>query len=504
MADDKEKPEKKKPVEQKERGEGKAEKMKREAQKEKTEKRGHLRKDISQKRAKDEREDLKEKVKKFKDRDFPSAKDEKGHSKKEKSSSEKGSDPFKDVKIFDEEPEKKSDKSGEKSVEPINPFESPLKTHTEKEEKDKKGEEVEKKQKKEEKSKEREGKREEESVKKAEETDAVPGKVVEVKKEDEKEEKTEVPEVVEVKGKPVGGHVEPAETSVSPEGAETDESKEDFWDVLEQAGITKKRIVYFFFILVGLILALYFIFSFIGEEEPVYEVSEEEEAVESEGDSDSYEIVSSYILGLEYTKDGFTPIDAVPIGEIGEFVGVDTAYIIGGVTGYYESRIIYYNDILRRMENIYNTDIYALLDMSVDRRKALNVHLSEMLKLIEKGESAYEEIDQAMEAFDSEYEQVVEERDLYEEDFFSYSQEFYGKNAYDSLESFIIFSQKAARIKAYYNAYDILKGMFTSSINALRPRYEDILSNKEAVIKGIRVFDIPASDIEAIIPVEGD
>ena len=45
------------------------------------------------------------------------------------------------------------------------------------------------------------------------------------------------------------------------------------------------------------------------------------------------------------------------------------------------------------------------------------------------------------------------------------------------------------------NAFQML------SLDALEPRYRDIDSNIEALIKGIRVFDIPYSDIEAIVPV---
>ena len=44
--------------------------------------------------------------------------------------------------------------------------------------------------------------------------------------------------------------------------------------------------------------------------------------------------------------------------------------------------------------------------------------------------------------------------------------------------------------------------MYVNALTVSIPRYNDIKANKEALIKGVRVFDIPGSDIDAIRRVE--
>ena len=61
----------------------------------------------------------------------------------------------------------------------------------------------------------------------------------------------------------------------------------------------------------------------------------------------------------------------------------------------------------------------------------------------------------------------------------------------------------ANELKAYYNAYRIVLDLCIAYLDLLEPRYQDIVANTEALIKGIRIFDVPASDIEAILPIEG-
>jgi hypothetical protein len=63
-------------------------------------------------------------------------------------------------------------------------------------------------------------------------------------------------------------------------------------------------------------------------------------------------------------------------------------------------------------------------------------------------------------------------------------------------------SSQTAKLKAQYGSENILKNMFINSLTVLRPRAKDISTNTEALIKGVKVFDIRGSDINAIIPVK--
>ena len=332
-----------------------------------------------------------------------------------------------------------------------------------------------------------------------------------------------VSEVPVAEKEDLGGHVEPpvVETLVD-KAAKKEEFKEEFWSILEQSGITKGLIIK---IAIGIIVLVIGIMSFGtiknlifgGDEDTVItsestsEVTEVREGEiednnrlplpESIKTSQAFPIISSYIFGLEYKKSGFTPITALPIGEWGVDKGVEAAFALGGVLEPYKAKISYYADVLRRMTNMYNTDVYALLDNSLDRRPTLENHLDQLAALIKEADSAFIEIGEAMDNFDRVYESTSIDRDASEEEFFLSTQELRGIDSYENLELFVGYSQEAMRIKAYYNGYKMMGGMIAVSLDKLEPRFDDISSNTEALVNGLRVFDVPASDIEAIIPI---
>jgi hypothetical protein len=302
---------------------------------------------------------------------------------------------------------------------------------------------------------------------------------------------------------------EPVIEKVPPSVSENDDVSSEFWEILAQAGITKKKLLYFLLIIVAGVFAFFYFFVWGGDE--VEEVKDVPEVVEEEvspednvsTSSESFSVASSYILGLEYADIG-VPDSDVDYLSVGNMVGIDSAFLLGGIPESFEVALVYFVDVIRRMDGMYYTDIYALLDMSVDRRQALDQHLLEMSELINEANLAYEQVLTTMTRLESEYKLVAEERDYKEGEFFSFLEALYGKSAYDSLEQFISLEQDSAKIKGYYNAYKLLSDMYVLYLGALGPRYDDIFANTEALIKGIRVFDIPSSDIEAIIPLSGE
>jgi len=300
--------------------------------------------------------------------------------------------------------------------------------------------------------------------------------------------------VAEPVAESVAGPVESAKV-VKVEGdlsPETEEFKKEAWDILEQAGITKKRIVTFLVIFAVVILFIMFgglrLFGIGGDGD---------EAPSSEGvkivESDETGIISSYIFGFEYAE---------PIGGEGLLGGVEAVLDFGEGESEFESRFVYYVDFLRKMDSIYATDIYALIDMSVDRRAALQDHIDEMKAIIAEGDAVYFEIKSRLESFDAEFEVLAIERDDLEVQFFTATNDLMPRDSHEYLLSFIEVSEEAAEIKAYYNAYRMVVDLYIIYLDLLEPRYQDILVNTEALVQGIRVFDVPVSDIEAILPVE--
>lgn len=291
------------------------------------------------------------------------------------------------------------------------------------------------------------------------------------------------------------------------------EFKEDFWNVLQQAGISKKKALTILVVIgVILIVALFLVFGGYnifwggGADKKEGQNVETVENVEAKipnnlpSGGEPYDIISSYIFGLEFVP-GITPIKAEPISILGDFAGIEAGLIFGKVSDLKVEQFVQYVQLLEKINNTYSVDIYSLLDMAVDRRVALDIYLKEMDALISEGMTALATIDADLERIDIQYDDMIEQANQYETAFFGYLQNYYGQTAYETLQYFVNSSNEAARIKAQYSAENALKTMFINSLNLIRPRYRDAVANTEALIKGIRVFDVPKSNIDAIIPI---
>jgi phage shock protein A len=92
-----------------------------------------------------------------------------------------------------------------------------------------------------------------------------------------------------------------------------------------------------------------------------------------------------------------------------------------------------YVQILEKMNNIYNVDLYAMLDLAVDRRAALDKYLKEMNNLIDQGDLALASIQGNLQEYDTQYAASQVLADSYETAFFSQVKNYYGQTAYDNL-----------------------------------------------------------------------
>jgi hypothetical protein len=283
------------------------------------------------------------------------------------------------------------------------------------------------------------------------------------------------------------------------ESFEDFDSGETFFDVLAEAGISKAL---FFWLLTGFVLIVFSILFFIfggfnwllgddfKEEEPTNTVVSEESFMGNESS------VSSVIEVGEVSSDNAS-FDA-------SLVGVNASFLLGDEYNSRRIDLVYYLDLLRQMQDIYRVDIYKYLDRNSERRESLNTFLDDMRTLLEDADTSVVAINRTLNNLDASYSVLLDKKDAYEDMFFNSVDTFHGSEAYDNLEFFIEFSQDSIAVKAYFSAYSNILDMFEQMLSLLGPRYEDIVVNKDALIKGIRVFDIPDSDIEAIIPLGND
>lgn len=290
-----------------------------------------------------------------------------------------------------------------------------------------------------------------------------------------------------------------------------EEFKGEFFKVLESAGITKRKIVVFASLFaVAVIALLFFVFGwykiliFWGDDVPEMPASEDvEEAGETGNIPDDsfgniFGIVSSYIFGLEY-QPAVENITAEPITTWGSLAGLDASFVFGEMGDFKKHRFSEYAELIRSLKNISETDVYKLLDLAVDRRAAINDHLNLMKELISKAESTAVFIESEIEMVRAEYMLLNDQRAVYEEQFFSEVQAMNGDSAYNSMEKFVDSSKQVVALKAYFSANQSILKLVNDYRNVLEPRYRDISVNIEALIKGVKVFEIPQSNIDAII-----
>ena len=298
-----------------------------------------------------------------------------------------------------------------------------------------------------------------------------------------------------------------------------------FWDMLEDAGIRKKHV----FMVIGvfgfiLVVVLFFIFGgykiFTGGDDATDSVDEivvEQEVDEPTDDSPDGPtvkpvptaadqefglsgLVNSYIFGLEFSKYKVLPgLNLNPVTSGGSTVGVDAALSVGQPQEVSRDAIVYYVDLLRKIDNARRLEIYNYLNQFVDRRAALQDHLAILNGLLLQADEAKNYIIQELNRIDVEYDATGDEKDTYETTFFESMNGFNGEQAHDYLELFVGASQQRVKMKAYFNALNTLNEMFDASISALIPRIQDISLNSEALIKGVQVFEVTGSSIDAII-----
>jgi len=338
-------------------------------------------------------------------------------------------------------------------------------------------------------------------------------------------------------GFPHGSSVEVADVSEkNNSGIEVSKDSSSFLDMMEEAGITKKHIfmvVGVFAFVVGVILffALGGYKLFMSDGTKPAKVSEEvkiEEEVKPEVPEVKFEeakpeakepalkdtavppsfdqvfglsgLVNSYIFGLEFSKYKILQgLNVSPVSEGGSMVGVEASLAVGKSAEVNKNNIIYYTDLLRRIDEARKINLYDYLNKFVDRRKALQDHLGELNQLVLEADADRNAILQELERLNTEYGAVSVQKDIFEKGFFESMNSYHGEGSYDNLELFIEASQRQIKGKAYYNTLKTLSGMLSSAISALSPRIQDISVNAEALIKGVRVFEVHGSNIDAII-----
>ncbi|MCC7432033.1 hypothetical protein IT412_00755 [Candidatus Peregrinibacteria bacterium] len=186
--------------------------------------------------------------------------------------------------------------------------------------------------------------------------------------------------------------------------------------------------------------------------------------------------------------------DPVFYGETG--ISASIYYGFGKDDLYQKNRFIYYVSYLRRIVFANQVKVADVLNNKQRRDVALDDYTSQIKELFESGNKLRKEINVQIDEFKIAFNSLNGEKDRYETDFFASLSETEGEKADLLLQKFIETSQKQIEVKAKLAALTQLSQNYETLLIKLKLRIEAIEKNRDALISGVTVEDIPGSDID--------
>jgi len=157
--------------------------------------------------------------------------------------------------------------------------------------------------------------------------------------------------------------------------------------------------------------------------------------------------------------------------------------------------VIYLHDL----RSLYEVDVYDYLDSYVDRENALNEYLSKLNSSYDIGKKNYDAIKLFIDDLSQSYKSLTPDKTKLEKDFFDSLEKLEPKKSDNILKSFIDVGQKQIALKARVSALTKLTLYYVDALKKLKLRIDVVEKNKQALIKGIHVVDVPGSGVDLII-----
>lgn len=283
---------------------------------------------------------------------------------------------------------------------------------------------------------------------------------------------------------------EPAEQTELDEDGGFGEQMDEF---LHELNLSRKHIFYGLGCLVVIIVLIFggiygyrYYKNNRGEPEtpasssPPVEVPKDETGISSTSDVGQVKIVTAEMIGS-------TGISATAkIGEELEGAEAIAKYIM----------------LFRRLQNAYSVKIDELLSKATDRRSRLESHLALLRKLHADGTEALKKIQIEIQEIEVKYEPFRVKQDETDANFFEQLEALNAQTSEILLKEFIGASQEVIAFRARFKALQKIASFYESGLPRLDRRIKDIELNKEALITGVKVYDVGGSDVQLIVPLE--
>ncbi len=164
-----------------------------------------------------------------------------------------------------------------------------------------------------------------------------------------------------------------------------------------------------------------------------------------------------------------------------------------------KSRFLDYIKNLQRLNNMFKVDVYEYLDRTPQRDRALLTYLDQLKAARKESESYLQLIHAAIDELKVSYESLNPDKAKYESDFFTALKDLNPEKSDFILQGFIDISQKQVGLKARINALSRLEGYYQQVFQRIDLRIKAVEQNKEALISGIKVVEVPGSEVDVVI-----
>lgn len=161
-----------------------------------------------------------------------------------------------------------------------------------------------------------------------------------------------------------------------------------------------------------------------------------------------------------------------------------------------------YVRVFSELKNAYSTDIYGILNNSTNRAVVLNTQLSIMEDTYKRASEQAQAIEKEMNQLKSDFKNIKEPKNEAEKNFFENLKEGMPNESFDALGGYILLAQKQSEVKARHNALATLLDYYKIILKKMGLRIEDIKKNRDALIEGVRVYEVPGSNVDVIIKSE--
>ena len=154
---------------------------------------------------------------------------------------------------------------------------------------------------------------------------------------------------------------------------------------------------------------------------------------------------------------------------------------------------------LEKLQSIYSVNVYELLDRGTKRDKDLYDYLQKLKDSRDENTEVLRTINLNIDDLKNSYNSLNNDRTKYENDFFSAMDNLEAEKSDALLKTFIDIVQKQSALKARVGALTKLQTYYTTALAKLDKRITAVEQNEAALIKGVRVVDVPGGGVDVII-----